>query len=80
MDPLTGPPEFATSAIGGAALRAWLLKLHQVFSGTGAYVAHVPLTVWIGAGAPESQASTIVEHYWDIYSKRDGPEHSYAAR
>ncbi|MCW6003434.1 SDR family NAD(P)-dependent oxidoreductase [Micromonospora sp. CPCC 205371] len=79
VDPLAAPPEFATVAIGSAALRAWVLKLHQATTGTGVYAAHVPLFVWIGTGGPETQADAIAGHYWDIYTKRDGAEHSYAA-
>jgi NADP-dependent 3-hydroxy acid dehydrogenase YdfG len=79
MDPLAAPPEFATTAIASAALRAWVLKLHQVTAGTGVYVAHVPIFAWIGAGGPETHADTIAQHYWDLYTKRDGAEHPYAA-
>ncbi len=79
MDPLAGPPEFTNIAIGSGALRAWVLKLHQTLAGTGVYAAHVPLSVWIGAGGPETQPDTIAQHYWDIYTKRDGAEHRYAA-
>jgi hypothetical protein len=41
--------------------------------------ANGPLAVWIGAGGPETQADTIAQVYWDIYTKRDGAEHLYAA-
>jgi len=77
MDPLAGPPEFSNIAIATAPLRAWVLKLHQVTVGTGVYAAHVPIFVWIGAGGPETQADTIAQRYWDIYTKRDGAEHPY---
>ncbi len=77
MDPLAGPPEFGNIAIATAALRAWVLKLHQVTAGTGVYAAHVPIFTWIGAGGPETHADTIAERYWDIYTKRDGAEHPY---
>jgi NAD(P)-dependent dehydrogenase (short-subunit alcohol dehydrogenase family) len=79
VDPLAAPPEFATVAIGSTALRAWVLKLHQATAGTGVYAAHVPLFVWIGTGGPETRPDTIAGHYWDIYTKRDGAEHPYAA-
>jgi NADP-dependent 3-hydroxy acid dehydrogenase YdfG len=79
MDPLAGPPEFGNIAVATAALRAWVLKLHQVTAGTGVYAAHVPIFAWIGAGGPETQADTIAQRYWDIYTKRDGAEHPYAA-
>lgn len=79
VDPLAAPPEFATTAIAGAALRAWVLSLHQALAGTGVYAAHVPISVWIGSGGPDTQADTIAQRYWDLYSKRDGAEHPYAA-
>ncbi|EXG82069.1 SDR family NAD(P)-dependent oxidoreductase [Cryptosporangium arvum] len=79
VDPLAAPPEFATVAVGAAALRTWTLKLHQATAGTGVYAAHVPIFAWIGAGGPETQADAIAQHYWDIYTKRDGAEHPYAA-
>jgi NADP-dependent 3-hydroxy acid dehydrogenase YdfG len=79
MDPLVGTPEMGTVAIASAALRAWVLKLHQVTAGSGVYAAHIPIFAWIGAGGPETQADTIAARYWDIYSKRDGAEHPYAA-
>jgi NAD(P)-dependent dehydrogenase (short-subunit alcohol dehydrogenase family) len=79
VDPLTGPVEFAATATGSAALRAWVLKLHQALSGTGVYAAHIPLSVWIGSGGPETHPDTIADHYWTTYTKRDGAEHHYAA-
>lgn len=79
-NPTAAPPEFANIAVGSAALRAWVLKLHQVTEGTGVYAAHVPLSVWIGSGGPDTQPDTIATHYWEIYTKRDGAEHPYAAQ
>ncbi|OWV09587.1 short-chain dehydrogenase [Micromonospora wenchangensis] len=77
LNPTQAAPEFANIAIAGAALRSWVLKLHQVTDGTGVYAAHVPLSVWIGTGGPETQPDTIAQHYWDLYTKRDGAEHHY---
>lgn len=79
MDPLTGPPEFTTTAIGSGALRTYALKLHQATVGTGVYVAHVPIFAWIGIGGPETQPDTIAQHYWNIHNTRDGAEQPYAA-
>ena len=79
LDPLAGPPEFANIAVATAALRAWVLKLHQSLAGTGVYAAHLPLSVWIGTGGPQTQADTIARHYWDVHTRRDGAEHHYAA-
>jgi hypothetical protein len=80
MDPLAGPPEFGNVAIATAALRAWVLKLNQQLDGTGVYAAHVPSFTWIGSGGPETQADTIAQLYWDVYTKRDGAEHPYDTR
>ena len=44
------------------------------------YAAHVPIFAWIGSGGPETQADTIAQTYWDIYTKRDGAEHPYRAQ
>ncbi|WP_431911608.1 SDR family NAD(P)-dependent oxidoreductase [Micromonospora carbonacea] len=79
VNPAQASPEFANIAIAGAALRSWVLKLHQVTEGTGVYAAHVPLSVWIGTGGPETQPDTIARHYWDLYTKREGAEHHYTA-
>ncbi|RSM64531.1 short-chain dehydrogenase [Actinoplanes sp. ATCC 53533] len=62
-----------------AALRNWALSLHQALDGTGVYVAHVPLSVWIGAGGPETQPDNIAELYWTLHTKRTEAEHLYTA-
>ena len=41
------------------------------------YAAHVPLATWIGSGGPETQASTIAEIYWELYTSRDQAERLY---
>jgi NAD(P)-dependent dehydrogenase (short-subunit alcohol dehydrogenase family) len=79
VDPSVAPAEFSNIAIAGAALRAWVLKLHQALADQSVYAAHVPLGVWIGSGGPQTEADTIARHYWDLYIKRDGAEHLYAA-
>jgi NADP-dependent 3-hydroxy acid dehydrogenase YdfG len=79
VDPSVAPAEFSNIAIASAALRAWVLKLHQALADSKVYAAHVPLAVWIGSGGPETQADTIAQQYWDLHTKRDGAEHLYAA-
>lgn len=79
MDPLAGSAEFTATAIGSGALRTYALKLHQATTGTGVYIAHVPIFAWIGTGGPETQPDTIAQHYWSLYNARDGAEHPYAA-
>ncbi|MGP3769657.1 SDR family oxidoreductase [Streptomyces sp. SDT5-1] len=77
---LAGPVEFGNVAVATAALRAYVLKLNQQLTGTGVYATHVPIFAWIGSGGPETQADTIAEHYWELYTKREGAEHPYDVR
>lgn len=60
-----------------AALRNWVLSLHQALAGTGVYAAHVPLSVWIGSGGPDTQPDAIAELYWTLHTKRAEAEHLY---
>lgn len=80
LDVFAGPPEYGNIAVAAAALRAYVLKLTQVLTGTGVYAAHVPIFARIGSGGPETQADTIAELYWDVYTKREGAEHPYDIR
>lgn len=79
VDPLAGPPEFTTTTIGSAALRAFAHKLHQATAGTGVHVAHIPIFAWIGSGSPEAEPRAIAEHYWRIHREREGAEQAYDA-
>lgn len=72
-------PVMGNVGIAGAALRNWALNLHQVLDGTGVFVAHVPLNVWIGKGGPDTQPDAIADLYWDLHTKRDEGEHLYTA-
>ncbi|RIV31299.1 SDR family NAD(P)-dependent oxidoreductase [Micromonospora radicis] len=72
-------PAFASIAIGAGALRTYALSLHAAVAGDGVHVAHVPLSTWIGQGGPETQPDTIAEHYWSLYTRREGAEHPYVA-
>lgn len=72
-------PDFASIAVGAGALRTYALSLHAAVADRGVHVAHVPLSVWIGHGGPETQPDTIAEHYWALYTGRDGAEHPYVA-
>jgi NADP-dependent 3-hydroxy acid dehydrogenase YdfG len=72
-------PAFGNIAVGAGALRTYALSLHAAVAEQGVYVAHVPLSVWIGRGGPETQPDTIAEHYWSIHTKREGAEHPYLA-
>jgi NAD(P)-dependent dehydrogenase (short-subunit alcohol dehydrogenase family) len=72
-------PGFASIAIGAGALRTYALSLHAAVADQGVYVAHVPLSAWIGQGGPETQPDTIAEHYWALHIGREGAEHPYVA-
>jgi NADP-dependent 3-hydroxy acid dehydrogenase YdfG len=72
-------PAFGNIAVGAGALRTYALSLHAAVAEQGVYVAHVPLSVWIGRGGPETQPDTIAEHYWNIHTEREGDEHPYIA-
>jgi NAD(P)-dependent dehydrogenase (short-subunit alcohol dehydrogenase family) len=72
-------PAFGNIAIGAGALRTYALSLHAAVADQGVHVAHVPLSVWIGHGGPETQPDTIAEHYWSVYTGKQGAEHPYVA-
>jgi NAD(P)-dependent dehydrogenase (short-subunit alcohol dehydrogenase family) len=72
-------PAFGNIAIGAGALRTYALSLHAAVAEKGVYVAHLPLSVWIGRGGPETQPDTIAEHYWKVHIERKGAEHPYVA-
>lgn len=72
-------PAFGNIAIGAGALRTYALSLHAAVAEQGVHVAHVPLSVWIGGGGPETQPDTIAEHYWRLFQAREGAEHPYVA-
>jgi NADP-dependent 3-hydroxy acid dehydrogenase YdfG len=61
-----------------AALRNWVLNLHNELAGSGVYAAHVAINTWIGEGGPEGIPSATPEQiaplYWDLYERRDQPE------
>ncbi|SHN15327.1 SDR family NAD(P)-dependent oxidoreductase [Cryptosporangium aurantiacum] len=62
-----------------AALRNWVLNLHGALADKGIYAAHVPINAWIGSGAPSTDAATIAQTYWDLYTARQEAEHLYTA-
>jgi NAD(P)-dependent dehydrogenase (short-subunit alcohol dehydrogenase family) len=72
-------PAFSNIAIGSGALRTYALSLHAAVAEQGVYVAHIPLSVWIGRGGPETMPDTIAEHYWNVHVERKGAEHPYVA-
>ncbi|MFI6456990.1 SDR family NAD(P)-dependent oxidoreductase [Streptosporangium amethystogenes] len=61
-----------------AALRNWVLNLHNELAGSGVHAAHVAINTWIGEGGPEGIPAATPEQiaglYWDLYERRDQPE------
>jgi NADP-dependent 3-hydroxy acid dehydrogenase YdfG len=76
---VTPHPAMGNINAAAAALRNWVLNLHQVLDGTGVYAAHVAISTWIGSGAPEAEPGAIAAIYWDLYTKRDRAEVNYIA-
>ena len=74
---VTPNPMMGNVGPAAAALRNWVLALHQALAGTGVYAAHVPLNTWIGSGGPETQPDTIAELYWTLHTERAEAEHLY---
>jgi NADP-dependent 3-hydroxy acid dehydrogenase YdfG len=70
-------PQMGNIGIGSAGLRNYVLALNAALADQGVYAAHVPLATWIGSGGPETQASTIAEIYWELYTSRDQAERLY---
>ncbi|TCO47095.1 short subunit dehydrogenase [Kribbella antiqua] len=76
---ITPHPAMGNINAAAAALRNWVLNLHQVLDGTGVYAAHVAISAWIGSGSPEADPDTIAATYWDLYQARDRAEVNYIA-
>jgi len=60
-----------------AALRNWVLNLHQELAEKHVYAAHVAIGVWMGSGDPHDDPATIAESYWELYTARDRAEFRY---
>jgi NAD(P)-dependent dehydrogenase (short-subunit alcohol dehydrogenase family) len=70
-------PPMGNTGIGSAGLRNYVLALNAALADKGVYAAHVPLATWIGSGGPETQADTIADIYWELYTSRDQAERLY---
>ncbi|MFC4508271.1 SDR family NAD(P)-dependent oxidoreductase, partial [Streptomyces vulcanius] len=46
-------PMLGNVSAAAAALRNWVLNLHNELAGSGVYAAHVAISAWIGDGGPE---------------------------
>ncbi|MEU3244266.1 MULTISPECIES: SDR family NAD(P)-dependent oxidoreductase [unclassified Streptomyces] len=71
-------PAAADVSAAAAALRNWVLGLHQELTGTGVYAGHVALDVNIGQstfyGQPRATPDQISPIYWDLHTERDTAE------
>lgn len=67
-------PQVANANVANAALRNWLLALHDSVAEQGVHVAHVALGAQIGNGRPASAPEAIAELYWNAHVQRDAAE------
>jgi len=67
-------PQVANANVANAALRNWLLSLHESVTDRGVHVAHIALGARIGSGSPASEPDAIADLYWNAYIARDAPE------
>ena len=72
-------PPMGNVNAAAAALRNWVLNLHGALADKGIYVAHVPINAWIGSGAAGTDAATIAQAYWNLYTARQEAERLYTA-
>lgn len=72
-------PPMGNVNAAAAALRNWVLNLHNALVEKGIYAAHVPISAWIGSGAPAAEADVIAQTYWDLYTGRTEAERLYTA-
>ena len=61
-----------------AALRDWVLKLHEELAGSGIHAAHVAIDAKIGSssfyGQPRVTPAQVAPIYWDLYTNRETAE------
>jgi NAD(P)-dependent dehydrogenase (short-subunit alcohol dehydrogenase family) len=61
-----------------AALRNWVINLHNELADSGVQAAHVAINTWIGDGGPEGIPSATPEQiapvYWNLHERRDQAE------
>ncbi|TCO59172.1 SDR family NAD(P)-dependent oxidoreductase [Actinocrispum wychmicini] len=70
---------FGSAGIAGAALRNWVLNLHEALGEKGVYVGHVAIGAWIEgtpapAGVVTMHPDDIAAVYWNLYTTRDQAE------
>ncbi|MBZ9643624.1 SDR family oxidoreductase [Streptomyces sp. PSKA30] len=71
-------PMLANVNAAAAALRNWVINLHNELADSGVYAAHVAIGVWIGDGGPEGFPTATPEQiaplYWELHERRDRSE------
>ncbi|PUB32012.1 short subunit dehydrogenase [Promicromonospora sp. AC04] len=76
---VTPIPMMGNINAAAAALRNWVLNLHQAAAERGVYAAHVAISAWIGSGPPDAEADAIARVYWELYEQRTDAERHYVA-
>jgi len=77
-------PMLAATNAAQAALRNWAHNLHNTLAEQGVYAGTVAINVFIGAtppapGIPHADPDDIAQHYWNLHTGRDRPEHVVSA-
>jgi NAD(P)-dependent dehydrogenase (short-subunit alcohol dehydrogenase family) len=71
-------PLFGNVNAAAAALRNWVLNLHNELADSGIQAAHIAINTWIGDNAPEGIPSADPEQiapvYWELHEHRDQAE------
>ncbi|WP_433064887.1 SDR family NAD(P)-dependent oxidoreductase [Dactylosporangium sp. CS-033363] len=78
-------PVFVSTGMAGAALRKWVLTLHDALAGRGIYAGHVAIGAWIAGtpGAPDGAVlrdpDDLARLYWELHVNRAPAEHVISA-
>jgi NADP-dependent 3-hydroxy acid dehydrogenase YdfG len=72
-------PMLGNVNVAAAALRNWVLNLHNALAPRGVHAAHLAISAWIGSGKPEAEAAVIAQEYWKLYQARGQAEVHYIA-
>ncbi|MFJ4295647.1 SDR family NAD(P)-dependent oxidoreductase [Curtobacterium sp. NPDC089689] len=74
---VTPIPMMGNINAASAALRNWVINLHNPLREHGIHAEHIAIGVYINSGSAETAADTIAKTYWDAYQRRDGAERVY---
>jgi NAD(P)-dependent dehydrogenase (short-subunit alcohol dehydrogenase family) len=71
-------PAFGNVNAAAAALRNWVINLHNELADTGVHAAHVAINTWIGDGGPPGFPTATPEQiaplYWDLHERNHRSE------